>query len=40
MLKIILFGSVTRGKDTDESNIDILIIAKNVGDDLKIEDDV
>ena len=38
--KIILFGSVARGEDTDESDIDILIITKNINDDLKIEDDV
>ena len=35
--KIILFGSVARGDDTDESDIDILIITT---DEDKIEDDV
>ena len=38
--KIILFGSVARGDDTKDSDIDILIITKNVDDDLKIEDDI
>ncbi|MCL2156928.1 MAG: nucleotidyltransferase domain-containing protein [Methanobrevibacter sp.] len=38
--KIILFGSVAREEDTDESDIDILIITKNEDDELKIEDDV
>jgi len=38
--KIILFGSVARGEDTEDSDIDILIITKNINDDLKIEDDV
>jgi len=38
--KIILFGSVARGEDTAESDIDILIITKNINDDLKIRDDV
>ena len=38
--KIILFGSVAREEDTDESDIDILIITKNDDDELKIEDDV
>jgi predicted nucleotidyltransferase len=38
--KIILFGSVARGEDTEESDIDILIITKNINDDLKIRDDV
>jgi predicted nucleotidyltransferase len=35
--KIILFGSVTRGKDSD---IDVLIITKNINNDLKISDDI
>ena len=38
--KIILFGSVARGEDTKESDIDILIITNDVNDDLKIEDDI
>jgi len=38
--KIILFGSVARGEDTEESDVDILIVTKNVNDDLKIEDDI
>jgi len=36
--KIILFGSVARGEDTEDSDIDILIITKDNGDDLKIRD--
>ena len=38
--KIILFGSVARGDDSEESDIDILIITKNDDDDCKIEDDI
>ena len=38
--KIILFGSVARGEDTEESDVDILIITKNYNDDLKIRDDI
>lgn len=38
--KIILFGSVARGDDTEDSDIDILIITTNIDDDLKIEDDI
>jgi predicted nucleotidyltransferase len=38
--KIILFGSVARGEDTDESDIDIIIITYNVNDDLRIEDEI
>jgi len=38
--KIILFGSVARGEDTKDSDIDIMIVTKNNNDDLKIEDDV
>ena len=38
--KIILFGSVARGDDAYDSDIDILIITQNVNDDLKISDDV
>lgn len=38
--KIILFGSVARGDDNDNSDIDILIITENFDDDLKIEDDI
>lgn len=29
IIKIILFGSVARGDDTDESDIDILIVSNN-----------
>jgi predicted nucleotidyltransferase len=36
--KIILFGSVVRGNDNNNSNIDILIITSNYGSD--IEDEV
>lgn len=35
--KVILFGSVARGEDTEESDIDVLIITT---DEDKIEDDV
>ncbi|KZX14966.1 nucleotidyltransferase domain-containing protein [Methanobrevibacter filiformis] len=38
--KIILFGSVARGDDTDESDIDILILTKERSDKFKIMDDV
>lgn len=38
--KIILFGSVARGDDTKDSDIDILIITKKENDDLKIEDKI
>jgi len=38
--KIILFGSVARKEDRKGSDIDILIITKNIDDDLKIEDDI
>jgi len=34
--KIILFGSVARGDDTKDLDIDILIITKNVNDNLRI----
>ena len=37
--KIILFGSVAREEDTEESDIDILIITKS-GDEFQIKDDV
>jgi len=37
--KIILFGSVAREEDTEESDIDILIITKS-GNELEIKDDV
>jgi predicted nucleotidyltransferase len=36
--EIVLFGSVARNEDNEESDIDILIITKNENDDLKIED--
>ncbi|MDR0911811.1 MAG: nucleotidyltransferase domain-containing protein [Methanobrevibacter sp.] len=38
--KIILFGSVARGDDTTDSDIDILIITKNDGDRHIIEKDL
>jgi predicted nucleotidyltransferase len=38
--KIILYGSVARGDDKKDSDIDILIITYNIDDDLKIEDDI
>ena len=38
--KIILFGSVARGEDTEDSDIDILIVTKNDDDEFKIEDDI
>ncbi|KZX10119.1 nucleotidyltransferase domain-containing protein [Methanobrevibacter curvatus] len=38
--KIILFGSVARGEDNEDSDIDILIVTFNIGDDLKIEDEI
>jgi predicted nucleotidyltransferase len=38
--KIILYGSVARGDDEKDSDIDILIITSNIDDDLKIEDDI
>ncbi|KZX14223.1 nucleotidyltransferase domain-containing protein [Methanobrevibacter filiformis] len=38
--KIILFGSVARGEDNKDSDIDILIVTFNVDDDLMIEDEI
>ncbi|MDR2830752.1 MAG: nucleotidyltransferase domain-containing protein [Methanobrevibacter sp.] len=38
--QIILFGSVAREEDNEDSDIDILIITKNIDDELAIEDDV
>ena len=38
--KIILFGSVARGDDSDESDIDILIITKKDEDEFEIKEDV
>jgi len=38
--KIILFGSVARGEDKKDSDIDIIIITTDINDDLKIEDDI
>ncbi|MCL2687625.1 MAG: nucleotidyltransferase domain-containing protein [Methanobrevibacter sp.] len=38
--KIILFGSVARGEDTDESDIDVIIFTKKDEDEFKIKDDV
>jgi predicted nucleotidyltransferase len=40
IVKIILFGSVARGEDNIDSDIDILIITKNMNDKIKIEDDI
>lgn len=37
--KVILFGSVARGEDTKDSDIDILILTKN-DDDLKIRKNI
>jgi len=38
--KIVLFGSVARGDDTEESDIDVLIITKKKEDKFKIKDEV
>jgi len=38
--KVILFGSVARGEDTDDSDIDILILTKNDDDNLKIRNSI
>ncbi|MDR1721644.1 MAG: nucleotidyltransferase domain-containing protein [Methanobrevibacter sp.] len=38
--KVILFGSVARGEDNKNSDIDILIIIKNINDKLKIRDEI
>ncbi|MDR2829682.1 MAG: nucleotidyltransferase domain-containing protein [Methanobrevibacter sp.] len=38
--RIVLFGSVARGDDDEESDIDILIITKKENDDLKIRKDI
>ena len=38
--KIVLFGSVARGEDSEESDIDILIITKKENDDIKIKRDI
>jgi len=38
--KVILFGSVARGEDTEDSDIDILILTKNDEDDLKIRKNI
>jgi len=38
--KIILFGSVARGDDNKDSDIDIIIITSNINDDLIIEDEI
>jgi predicted nucleotidyltransferase len=40
IVKIILFGSVARGEDTDESDIDILILTNKKSDKKLIIDDV
>ncbi|MDR1721466.1 MAG: nucleotidyltransferase domain-containing protein [Methanobrevibacter sp.] len=38
--KIILFSSVARGEDNNNSDIDILIIIRNIDDKLKIRDEI
>ncbi|GAA5818650.1 MAG: nucleotidyltransferase domain-containing protein [Methanobrevibacter sp. CfCl-M3] len=38
--KIVLFGSVARGDDNENSDIDMLIITKNKSDMAKIDDDI
>jgi len=38
--KIILFGSVARGDDTNESDIDILIVTNKRSDKFKIKGDI
>ena len=38
--RIVLFGSVAREEDTDESDVDILIITKDINDEFKIRDDI
>ncbi|KZX10601.1 nucleotidyltransferase domain-containing protein [Methanobrevibacter filiformis] len=38
--KIILFGSVARGDDTEDSDIDVIIFVANERDEFKINDDV
>ena len=38
--KIILFGSVARGEDTEDSDIDILIFIKKELDEFEIRDDI
>ncbi|MDR2623169.1 MAG: nucleotidyltransferase domain-containing protein [Methanobrevibacter sp.] len=38
--KIILFGSVARGDDSEESDIDIIILTRSINDEIKISDDV
>ncbi|MDR2544057.1 MAG: nucleotidyltransferase domain-containing protein [Methanobrevibacter sp.] len=40
IVKIILFGSVARGDDNEESDIDILIIISEKSDEAKIEEDI
>ncbi|WP_084269590.1 nucleotidyltransferase domain-containing protein [Methanobrevibacter curvatus] len=38
--KIILYGSVARGEDNEDSDIDIVIITSNVGDEFKIDTEI
>ena len=38
--KIILYGSVAREEDSEDSDIDVLIFTKNDQDELKIREDV
>ncbi|MCL2115267.1 MAG: nucleotidyltransferase domain-containing protein [Methanobrevibacter sp.] len=40
IVKIVLFGSVARGDDTEESDIDVLIFIKKYEDEFEIRDDV
>jgi predicted nucleotidyltransferase len=38
--KVILYGSVARGDDKKDSDIDVLILTTNDKDELKIDDDI
>jgi predicted nucleotidyltransferase len=40
IMKIILFGSVARGDDNEESDIDVIIITNEESDKFKIDGDV
>jgi predicted nucleotidyltransferase len=40
IMKIILFGSVARGDDSEESDIDVMIITNEESDKFKIDGDV
>jgi len=39
-VRIVLFGSVARGDDTEESDIDILIFIKKYEDEFEIREDI